>query len=53
VSTLDIPASITAEDARPLDALLAIVRFVGDPHPAFEAWQQGTSFQFAEPDWSI
>jgi hypothetical protein len=53
VSTLDVPTSITAEAGRPLTSLLDIVRFVGDPHGALDAWQQGRSFSFAEPDWAI
>ena len=53
VSTLDIPASITAEDGRPLLSLLSIVRFVGDDHAALKAWKQGLSFRFIEPDWSL
>jgi hypothetical protein len=53
VSTLDIPASITAEHARPLLSLLDVVRFVGDPHPALEAWRRGTSFSFVEPEWAL
>lgn len=53
VSALDIPASITAEHGRPIVSLLDIVRFVGNPHPALDAWQQGTSFSFVEPDWAF
>lgn len=53
VSTLDIPASITAEHGRPLLSLLDIVRFVGDSHPALEAWQQGVSHSFVEPEWAV
>jgi len=53
VSGLDIPASITADGGRPPLALLALVRFVGDPHPALNAWKRGASFRFTEPDWSI
>jgi hypothetical protein len=53
VSTLDIPVSVTAEAGRPLVSLLDIVRFTGDPHPALDAWQQGTTFTFVEPDWSL
>ncbi len=53
VSTLDAPASITAQDERPLASLLDIVRFQGDPHPGLEAWEEGTSFAFTEPDWSL
>jgi RES domain-containing protein len=53
VSTLDIPASITAEDGRPLVSLLDVVRFKGEAHAALEAWSTGASFSFREPDWSL
>lgn len=53
VSALDIPASITAEDGRPLTSLLSTVRFFGDVHHALDAWQRGTDFRFVEPDWSF
>lgn len=53
VSTLDIPASITAEHGRPLLSLLDIVRFVGDPHAALEAWRRGLSLNFVEPEWAL
>jgi RES domain-containing protein len=52
-SRLDIPAGVTAEAGRPLVSLLDIVRFTGDPHPALDAWQRGTTFTFVEPDWSL
>jgi hypothetical protein len=53
VSTLDIPASITADAGRPLVSLLSLVRFLGDAHPALEAWKESTSFPFVEPAWSL
>jgi hypothetical protein len=53
VSTLDVPAGITAEHGRPLLSLLDLVRFVGDPHPALEAWKQGVSLSFVEPEWAL
>ena len=53
VSALDLPASLTAEGGRPLTSLLSFVRFVGDVHPALDAWQHGTRFRFVEPDWSL
>ena len=53
VSAIDVPAGITAEQGRPLTSLLDVVRFVGDPHPTLEAWRQGTSVGFVEPDWAI
>jgi len=53
VSTLDIPASITAEHGRPLLSLLDIVRFIGDSHAELEAWQRGVSLSFVEPEWAL
>jgi len=53
VSTLDVPTSITAEGARPLESLLSIVRFRGEPHRALDAWLDDTPFAFTEPDWSL
>jgi hypothetical protein len=53
VSVIDIPSSITAQDARPPTSLLDVVRFVGDPHPALDAWERGTGFSFTEPDWAL
>jgi hypothetical protein len=53
VSSLDIAASVTAEAGRPLASLTTTVRFIGDPHPALDAWESRTTFQFREPDWSL
>jgi hypothetical protein len=53
LSMLDVPASITAEDGRPPVALLDIVRFEGDSHPALDAWQRGADFRFVEPEWAL
>lgn len=50
VSELDIPASVSAEDGRPLDRLLGQVRFRDrDPHPALDTWTRGEEFLFEEP----
>jgi RES domain-containing protein len=53
VSTLDVPASITAEDGRPPTSLIEAVRFVGDGHAALDAWRRGDSFEFVEPSWAV
>jgi hypothetical protein len=53
VSTLDIPASITADGARPPGSLRSPVCFVGDAHAALDAWRRGIEFRFAEPDWTL
>lgn len=53
VSPLDLPASITAEDGRPLTSLLSSVRFYGQPHTALDAWEHRAEFRFVEPDWSV
>ena len=53
VSTLDVPASITADGARPPTSLRSIVRFAGDRHAALDAWRNGSDFRFVEPNWLI
>jgi RES domain-containing protein len=53
VSVLDVPASITADGARPPTSLPSVVRFAGDMHAALDAWRNGIDFRFAEPDWLI
>ena len=53
VSTLDIAASITADGAHPPQSLRARVRFVGEVHPALDAWRDGSDFRFMEPDWAL
>lgn len=51
VSTLDVPASITADGARPPTSLMSVVRYAGDAHAALSAWRNGIDFRFAEPNW--
>jgi hypothetical protein len=51
LAEVDVPASITTEDGRPIASLLDRVRFRGDEHAALVAWQQGQPFEFQEPDW--
>ena len=53
VAEVDIPASITADGARPLHTLLEAVRHYGDPHAEFEAWRRGQPFEFSEPGWPL
>jgi hypothetical protein len=53
VSELDVPAAITAEDARPVTSLLERVCFAGAPHAGLDAWRRGSAFRFDEPDWSL
>jgi RES domain-containing protein len=53
VSAIDVPASITAKDARPLTSLLDVMRFIGDSHRALDAWQRGRAFRVVEPDWAV
>ncbi len=52
LSPIDIPASITAQDGRPIVSLLDVVRLEGEEQPALAAWLQGLEFEFAEPDWN-
>jgi RES domain-containing protein len=53
VSPVDIPASITSEGGRPPTSMTDVVRFIGDPHSALEAWSHGDDFEFVEPDWAL
>jgi hypothetical protein len=53
VSSLDLPASVTAQDARPLVSLIERVRFKRERHAALDAWAAGEAFGFVEPDWSL
>lgn len=49
VSRLDAPASLTAEDGRPLLSLLDRVVYRGDRHP--QIWKDA-DFAFEEPSWA-
>ena len=53
LGAVDVPASITAHDGRPVASLLDRVRFRGDGHAALAAWQCDEPFVFDEPDWSM
>lgn len=53
LGAVDVPASITAHDGRPIVSLLDLVRFRGDAHAALDAWQRGDAFEFDEPDWEL
>jgi hypothetical protein len=53
VSSVDIPASITAEDGRPPTTMIDVVRFVGDRHEALDGWSSGVEFEFVEPSWTL
>jgi len=46
---LDVPTTVAAEDARPVDGLLDLVRFRGVPHAELEAWTAGRPFRLEEP----
>jgi RES domain-containing protein len=48
---VDVPASITADGARPPLSLLDAVRFRRQPHRALDAWTAGAPYRFSEPDW--
>jgi hypothetical protein len=48
ISSVDIPACVIAERSQPPLAIATLVRFVGDPHPALDAWREGRSFRFPD-----
>jgi hypothetical protein len=48
---LDVPGAPAAVDARALKELLGLVRPLdASAHPAFEAWEAGQEYEFAEPE---
>jgi RES domain len=53
VGAVDVPASVTADGARPLLGLVERVRFRGRRHAELEAWRRGTRFEFTEPSWAL
>lgn len=50
VSRIDAPASLTAEDGRPLLSLLGRVVYRGERHP--QIWKD-EGFAFEEPSWAL
>ncbi len=53
LGAVDVPASITAHDGRPIASLLERVRFRGGAHAAYEAWSAGERHAFDEPGWGL
>jgi len=49
VSDIDIPTSVAAERGQALHALPQLIRYRGEPHAEFEAWQRGETLAFVEP----
>ena len=49
VDEVDVPVSLAAAGARPPTSVLDLVRFRGEPHSEFEAWQRGEQFTLVEP----
>jgi RES domain len=50
---VDVPASITAHDGRPVASLIGLVRFAGQAHAGLEAWRHGEELPLREPDWGL
>lgn len=46
---IDVPTAVLAEDARALHTLLPVVRYEGDPHREYDAWQRGVPIDFQQP----
>lgn len=46
---IDVPCAATAEDGRPADQLLGLVRHYGQPHAALEAWAVGDTYAYPQP----
>lgn len=48
ISAVDIPACVIAERSQPPAGVPSLVRYRGEPHPAFEAWRAGRSYRFPD-----
>lgn len=53
LDAVDLPTSVSAEDATALRGLLPLVRLFGEPHPALEAHLVGDIFDFVEPTYAL
>jgi hypothetical protein len=53
IDQVDVPGSLVAEGAHPLHSLLDHVRYLGEPHPALEAWKRGTAYDLEEPSTAL
>ncbi len=49
IDAIDIPVSIAAEDAGPLDFLIDYVRYFNSPHKELDAWKGGQDFEITLP----
>lgn len=48
LEVIDLPACVIAERSHPPDEIISLTRFVGDPHPDFDAWGEGRHYQFPD-----
>jgi RES domain-containing protein len=48
ISAIDIPACVIAERSEPPPGAVPLVRYVGDPHPGFDAWREGRAYRFVD-----
>lgn len=53
IEQIDVPGSVVAEGAHPLHTLVEQVRFLGEKHPALEAWKSGAEWTFSEPSTEV
>jgi RES domain-containing protein len=49
IDPIDVPVTLCAVAARPPESLLALVRYHGEDHAEYRAWQRGEPFQLIEP----
>lgn len=47
--TVDVPAAVAADHARPQGELIEVVRHVGEPHAAHQAWVAGQPYGYPQP----
>lgn len=49
IDEVDLPATLVGEDATAPTSVLGFVRYIGEPHPEYEAWRNGRAFEFMDP----
>lgn len=53
IDRIDLPTTLAAAGARPPQSILGLVRFRGQAHAEFDAWERGERFELIEPADSV
>ncbi len=49
IDPIDVPVTLCAAGARPPESLLGLVRYRGQDHAEYQAWQRGEAYELIEP----